>query len=112
MSLMAADFRRHFDQYYLEVIPRLLNEEGLFLAFVSMLTVVECLAGTYAPNLGAGERFRAFVSKFFPKPYEPVVPKLWQFRNRMIHSFNPAPFAIVCHQSRMHLIVAADQYWG
>ena len=24
----------------------------------------------------------------------------------MIHSFNPSPFAIVCHQSRMHLIVA------
>lgn len=106
LSNVAAEFRRHFDQYYLGVIPRLLNEEGVFLAFVSMLTAVESLAGTYAPNLSAGERFRAFVSKFFPKSYQPVVAQLWQFRNRMIHSFNPNPFLIVCHQSRMHLAVA------
>ncbi len=108
MSIVAAEFRRHFDQYYLGVIPRLLNEEGMFLAFVSMLTSIECLAGTYAPHQGSGERFRAFVSRFFPKSYEPFVTQLWQFRNRMIHSFNPSPFAIVCHQSRMHLIVADD----
>ena len=24
----------------------------------------------------------------------------------MIHSFNPSPFAIVCHQSRMHFVIA------
>ena len=106
MSVVAAEFRRHFDQYYLGVIPRLLNEEGAFLAFVSMLTAVESLAGTYAPSLNTGERFRKFVSRFFPKSYGSVVAELWQFRNRMIHSFNPSPFAIVCHQSRMHLVVA------
>jgi len=107
LSDVAAEFRRHFDQYYLSVIPRLLNGEGLFLAFLSMLTAVDSLAGTYMPDHGTGERFRAFVSTFFPKTYEPHVDQLWTFRNRMIHSFNPTPFMIVCGSSRMHLCDAS-----
>ena len=107
LSDVAAEFRRHFDQYYLGVIPRLLNDEGLFLAFLSMLAAVESLAGTYMPDQGTGERFRAFVSAFFPKAYEPHVEQLWKFRNRMIHSFNPSPFTILCHNSRMHLCEAS-----
>lgn len=66
LSNSAAEFRRHYDQYYLGVIPRLLNEEGMFLAFVSMLAAVESLAGTYAPTLGSGERFREFIKRYFP----------------------------------------------
>ena len=103
LSDVAAEFRRHFDQYYLGVIPRLLNEEGLFLAFLSMLAAVESLAGTHMPDQRTGERFRAFVSTFFPKTYECHVDHLWKFRNRMIHSFNPSPFMILCRNSRMHL---------
>jgi hypothetical protein len=106
MSEVAADFRRHFDQYYLGVIPRLLNEEGLFLAFLSMLAAVETLAGTYLPDKNTGDRFKAFVAQFFPKTYGPYVVQLWQFRNRMVHSFNPTPFSILCHNSRMHLLDA------
>ncbi len=107
LSNVAAEFRRHFDQYYLGVIPRLLNEEGKFLAFVSMLTAIESLAGAYAPNNGTGDRFRDFISQYFPNLYKPFVAQLWQFRNRMIHSFNPSPFLIVCHSSRMHLGMAS-----
>lgn len=107
LSEAAAEFRRHFDQYYLGVIPRLLNEEGMFLAFVSMLTAIESLAGAYAPDLGTGERFRTFVSAYFPSIYAPFTDQLWQFRNRMIHSFNPGSFLILCHQSRMHLCDAS-----
>lgn len=107
LSEVAAEFRRHFDQYYLGVIPRLLNEEGLFLSFVSMIAAVECLAGAYMPDGGTGERFRAFVGRFFPEPYHPHVAQLWKFRNRMVHSFNPSPFMILCHSSRMHLCEAS-----
>ena len=106
LSDVAAEFRRHYDQYFLGVIPRLLNEEGLFLAFISMLAAVESLAGAYMPDQGTGERFRAFVSTFFPKNYESHVDRLWKFRNRMIHSFNPSPFMILCRNSRMHLCEA------
>lgn len=108
LSNSAAEFRRHYDQYYLGVIPRLLNEEGMFLAFVSMLAAVESLAGTYAPTLGSGERFREFIKRYFPTIYTPYAAPLWKFRNRMIHSFNPNPFAIVCHNSRMHLVEAGE----
>jgi hypothetical protein len=106
ISIVAAEFRQHFDQYYIGVIPRLLNEEGVFLAFVSMLTALDSLSGAYAPNLGTGERFRKFITEYFPEYYAPVLEKLWQFRNRMVHSFNPDPFLIVCHKSRMHLAYA------
>ena len=108
LSNSAADFRRHFDQYYLGVIPRLLNEEGMFLAFVSTLAAIESLAGTYAPTLGSGERFREFVKNYFPPIYQAHAAPLWKFRNRMVHSFNPSPFAIVCHNSRMHLVEAGE----
>jgi hypothetical protein len=67
MSEVAAEFRRHFDQFYLGVIPRLLNEEGMFLAFVTMLTAIESLAGVYMPDHGTGERVRAFISAYFPR---------------------------------------------
>ena len=107
LSDVAAEFRRHFDQYYLGVIPRLLNEDGKFLAFVAMLTAIESLAGVYLPAESAGDRFRAFVATYFPKTYEPHTEKLWQFRNRMIHAFNPTPFLILCGQSRMHLCAAS-----
>jgi hypothetical protein len=107
LSEVAAEYRRHFDQYFLGVIPRLLNDEGLFLGFLSMLAAVESLAGTYMPDQGTGERFRAFVAAFFPKTYQPHVDQLWKFRNRMIHSFNPSPFMILCRNSRMHLCDAS-----
>ena len=107
-SVAAAEFRRHFDQYYLAVIPRLLNEEGKFLSFVAMLTAIEALAGASAPDDGSGERFRKFVSCYFPEIYSSLTSDLWAFRNRMIHSFNPSPFLIICHNSRMHLQLADD----
>lgn len=107
LSDVAAQFRAHFDQYYVSVIPRLLNEDGLFLAFLSILSAVESLAGAHMPDHGTGERFRAFISTFFPKTYEPYVDQLWKFRNRMIHSFNPSPFMILCSNSRMHLCEAS-----
>lgn len=107
LSLVAAEYRRHFDQYYLGVIPRLLNEEGMFLAFVSMLTAIEALSGAYAPHLNAGERFRKFFAQYFPTVYNPFTEQLWAFRNHMVHAFNPQPFLILCHQSRMHLAEAS-----
>jgi hypothetical protein len=108
LSGAAAEFRRHFDQYYLGVIPSLLNDEGIFLAFVSTLTAIETLAGAHSPDSGTGERFRRFVFQYFPEIYKPFADLLWQFRNRMIHAFNPSPFAIVCHNSRMHLVAAGE----
>lgn len=109
-SETAAEFRRHFDRDFLGAIPRLLNEEGMFLAFVASLSAIECLAGAYLPELGTGERFRAFLSKFSPDAYTAHIAAHWKFRNRMIHAFNPRPFLILCHNSRMHLCEASGAH--
>jgi hypothetical protein len=96
-------FRSHFDSMYIAGIPRLLDETGAFLAFVCILTAVDTLAGVWAPMDGTGQRFKAFVATFFPPGLRERSQELWQFRNLMIHAFNPGPFALVCGQSRLHL---------
>ena len=103
-SVALVEFRQHFDKYYLGAIPRLLNEEGMFLAFVSVLTAIECLAGLYKPSKDPGDRFQAFLKSYFEAAYHPLARDLWRFRNLMVHAFNPMPFSIGCHQSRVHLL--------
>jgi hypothetical protein len=88
---------------YIGAIPRLLDESGAFLAFLSVLTAVDALAGAWRPSAGSGERFKGFVSTFFPQALRERADDLWTFRNLMVHAFNPGPFALVCNQSRLHL---------
>lgn len=97
------DYRVHFDAIYVGGIPNLLNDDGAFLSFLAVLTATEALAGLYAPRLGPGERFREFVIRFFPVGLNQDAQKLWQFRNAMIHSFNPGPYGLTHHNSRSHL---------
>jgi hypothetical protein len=98
------EYRQNFDSIYVGGIPKLFNQENAFLGFVSILTALDSLSGLYLPNQKTGERFRLFVLNFFPKDYKPLADELWQFRNSMIHSFNPGPFAITCHVTRNHLM--------
>jgi hypothetical protein len=102
------DFRFHFDGMYIGGIPRLLDESGSFLAFLSMLTAVEALAGVWNPSAGSGERFKGFVAAFFPQGLRERAADLWRFRNLMVHAFNPGAFALVCSQSRLHLTPHGD----
>ncbi len=97
------DFRFHFDSMYLGGIPRLLDESGAFLAFLCVVTAVDTLAGAWAPTMGSGERFKGFIQAYFPMGLRERSEELWRFRNLMVHAFNPEPFALVCHQSRLHL---------
>ena len=97
------EYRQHFDAIYVSGIPKLFNEDSAFLAFVSILTAIEALSGLFAPSKDTGVRFKLFVAAYFPIAYKPYTEKLWQFRNSMIHSFNPGPFALTCHTPRNHL---------
>jgi len=99
------EYRLHFDQMYIGGIPALLNDTGAFLSFLVVLTATEALAGLSAPSTQTGDRFRAFVATYFPAEYEPHVERLWQFRNAMVHSFNPGPFTLSHQNSRNHLKV-------
>jgi hypothetical protein len=98
-----AEYRRHFDSIYLAGIPRLLNDDGAFLSFIAVVTGTEALAGLRAPSKLNGERFREFVTDYFPDEYRPHVEKLWDLRNAVVHCFHPGPFALTHHASWAHL---------
>jgi hypothetical protein len=98
-----AEYRAHFDSIYVAGIPRLLNDDGAFLSFLAVLSATEALAGLYAPSHGTGERFREFVARYYPAGLKEDSIRLWQFRNAMVHSFNPGPYGLTHHTSRVHL---------
>lgn len=98
-----AGYREHFDVMYVGGIPHLLNEDGAFLAFLAILTGTEALAGLLVPDKSTGERFRSFIETYYPEDHRPYAGRLWEFRNAMIHSFNPGPFGLTHHTSRHHL---------
>ncbi len=103
------ELRQNFDAMYIGAIPQLLAEDGAFLAFLATLTGTEALAGFFAPEQGSGQRFVRFIEMFFPDGYAPHVNAMWNFRNMMVHSFNPGPFTLTYHQSRLHLTVQNGQ---
>jgi hypothetical protein len=96
-------YRHHFDNIFVGGVPKLFNETGIFLSFVSMLSAIEALAGLMAPNIQTGERFISFIETYFPDNYRNHAVNLWKFRNTMIHSFSPGTYLLTCHTSRMHL---------
>ena len=97
-------YRCHFDFMYVGGIPRLLNEDGCFLAFLAILSATDALSGLFAPKAKPGERFRMFIEAYFPQDHRPFAEQIWQLRNAVVHSFNPGPhFALTFHTSRQHL---------
>ena len=101
-------YRHHFDNNYVGGIPKLFNETGIFLSFVTVLSAIEALAGLMAPNKPTGERFISFIETYFPANYHSHASGLWKFRNTMIHSFSPGYYYLTCHTSRMHLKEVAE----
>jgi len=98
-----SEFERHFHDCYLTAIPRLLDESGCYLAFLSMVSAVDVLAGLVAAKCGAGERFESFVGEFFPSELRNRGRDLWEMRNLMVHALNPGPFALTAGQPQAHL---------
>lgn len=99
--------RNWFNRIYLGGIPLLMGNATAFLSFICTLTAVEALAGYRYPESGEtakpGERFQRFVQGYFPEEYGHLAADLWHFRNGMIHGFSPRRFALVEHQSQLHL---------
>jgi hypothetical protein len=103
------EVRAEFDRVYLGGIPGLLTDDGAFLSFVAVLTGTEALAGFFAPKLSNGERFRRFVTRFYPSNLGDRAEELWQLRNAIVHAFHPGPFALTHHMSRLHLTAPHGQ---
>jgi hypothetical protein len=103
LDQLIAEVRSEFDRVYLGGIPGLLTDDGAFLSFVATTTGTEALAGFFAPQLGNGDRFRAFVSRFYPAELRGHATALWELRNAIVHAFHPGPFGLTHHNSRFHL---------
>jgi hypothetical protein len=78
----------HFRQAHVDGGPHLFRAETAFLSFLCTLCAIEALAGYRFGNAvaGAGERFRALISTYFPAAYHARADRPWDFRNGMIHA--------------------------
>jgi hypothetical protein len=111
--------RHAVGRIYLGGIPSLLNDDGAFLSFICVVSATEALAGFCHPTLGNGDRFKKFVEAYFPEQYKPLSSKLWDFRNALVHAFNPGPFVISHHQSELHfttkdgqIVINAEEFYA
>jgi hypothetical protein len=112
---------RAFSLMYLGGIPPMITDDSAFLSFICVLTAIEALAGyRYSDIAGKGERFKKFITDYYPDSYRKYSTDLWQFRNSMVHSFAPAKFALMHHHSECHLlsgpgngvILNAEDFYG
>lgn len=110
-----------FSRMYLGGIPPMITEDSAFLSFICVLTAIEALAGYRYSNIDRkGERFKKFVSDYYPASYREHSSNLWLFRNSMVHAFAPAKFALMHHHSECHMrsdpggavILNAEDFYG
>jgi hypothetical protein len=77
-----------------------------------MLAGTEALGGYLDPEASGpsanGQRFRDFVTGYFPDEYHQHASDLWDFRNGMAHGFSPRCFALTHHNSIHHLTKTRD----
>lgn len=92
-----------FRRIYLDGVPVLLRaNETAYLSFLCVVAAMDALAG-YRYSGGVGDRFRNFVTSYFPQEYGPHAANLWLFRCRMLHNFSPAHFSLVHASPTLHL---------
>ena len=112
MDAQIAHVVNWFSRIYLGGVPQLIRDETAFLSFVCMLAGIEALSGYYDPDSSGpganGDRYRTFVTEYFPEPYRPLANNLWEFRNGMTHGFSPRQFALTHHNSPSHFQKTAD----
>lgn len=95
----------NFARIYLGGIPPTLNDNAAFLAFICTLTAIEALGGFLKPNAKNGERFRGFVTSYFPSAYHAHADTLWKLRNAAVHGFSPGPYKLTHHNGQLHMKV-------
>jgi hypothetical protein len=64
---------------------------------------VEALGGFMSSAAGNGDRFREFVTHYFPDPFPAQAEDLWELRNDIVHGFSTGPYGLIHHASHLHL---------
>jgi hypothetical protein len=93
----------YFDLIYLKGVPTMLNDNAAYLSFICVLTAIEALGGFLNPKFRNGPRFKEFVKRYLPDPYQAEADSLWDFRNAVVHGFSPGPYKLTHHQHKLHL---------
>jgi hypothetical protein len=99
---------RCFKEIYIEGTPLLIRDKSAFLSFVCILTAVEALSGYRYEKGNVEQRFKSFIREYFPSEYNSLEADLWSFRNKMVHAFTPANFALIHNQPKVHLTKTSD----
>lgn len=98
----------YFHTTYLIGIPPTITDASACLAFIGMLSAIDALSGfCFAETVpGNGDRFAAFVARYFPPQYRQHRHRLWQLRCRMLDGFSPTGFNLMHHRNEKHLRIA------
>jgi hypothetical protein len=104
MDPMIQSALKRFDEIYLAGIPILLRtNETAFLSFLCVVSATDALAAYRYTSTDVGQRFRNFVTDYFPPEYASHAVNLYLFRCRMRHSFSPAHFSVLHASPGSHL---------
>ena len=109
-----------FSRIYLGGIPAIITDDSAFLSFVCVLAATEALARYRYDDEKVGDRYKKFVTNYFPQLYAKHVDDLWDFRNAMVHAFSTGPFTLTHHHSELHLyklptetvVLNAEDFYG
>ena len=95
---------RGFNEIILGGVPFLLRQnETAFLSFMCSVAAIDALSGYRYTSEKVGERFKAFITEYFPASYAPHVENLYLLRCRILHNFSPAYFSLTHGNPSLHL---------
>ena len=93
-----------FRKIYLDGIPVLLRQnDTAFLSFVCVVAATDALAGYRYDFPKVADRFKTFITSYFPRAYAAHALNLYLFRCRLLHNFSPAYFSLVHASPGLHL---------
>ncbi len=93
-----------FRRIILEGVPLLLQQnETAFLSFMCSLAAIDALAAYRYTTASVGNRFRDFITEYFPAAYAPHAENLYRLRCRVLHNFSPAYFTLTHGNPGAHL---------
>jgi hypothetical protein len=95
---------KSFDRIILSGVPYLLKQnETAFLSFMCSVAAIDALAAYRFRTNNVGDRFRDFITGYFPTAYRAHAANLYLLRCRLLHNFSPAYFTLVHAQPTAHL---------
>jgi hypothetical protein len=95
---------RGFNDIFLVGVPLLVKQnETAFLSFMCSVAAIDALSGYRYTTDNVGNRFKSFLTEYFPSSYAPHIDNLYLLRCRILHNFSPAYFTLSHANPAAHL---------